>query len=112
MALLALTLVLWLASAVGCDGPHGAAQPANPSVKVLAFTATWCGPCQRAKPALVQIETAGTEVQIIDIDEQPALAQQYRVTSVPTFIVYVGGRQVVRTQDVSVVVSWARSRSR
>ena len=78
--------------------------------KVLAFTASWCVPCQRAKPALVQIKAAGVDVQIIDIDEQPELARQYGVASVPTFFVYVCGKEAVRTQDISVVVSLTRFR--
>ena len=76
--------------------------------KVLAFTASWCVPCQRAKPALVQIKAAGVDVQIIDIDEQPELARQYGVASVPTFFVYVCGKKAVRTQDITVVVSLTR----
>jgi len=76
--------------------------------KVLAFTASWCVPCQRAKPALVQIKAAGVDVQIIDIDEQPELARQYGVSSVPTFFVYVCGKKAVRTQDITVVVSLTR----
>ena len=76
--------------------------------KVLAFTASWCTPCQRAKPALIQIQAAGVDVEIIDIDAQPALAKQYGVTSVPTFFVYVCGKKAVRTQDISVVVSLTR----
>ena len=78
--------------------------------KVLAFTASWCVPCQRAKPALIQIQAAGVDVQIIDIDKQPELARQYGVTSVPTFFVYVCGKEAVRTQDISVVVSLTRFR--
>ena len=78
--------------------------------KVLAFTASWCVPCQRAKPALIQIQAAGVGVQIIDIDKQPELARQYGVTSVPTFFVYVCGKEAVRTQDISVVVSLTRFR--
>ena len=78
--------------------------------KVLAFTASWCVPCQRAKPALVQIKAAGVDVQIIDIDEQPELARQYGIASVPTFFVYVCGKKAVRTQDISVVVSLTRFR--
>ena len=38
------------------------------------------------------------DVEIIDIDEQPELAKQYGITSVPTFIVYVCGKKAVRTQ--------------
>ncbi len=91
----------------GCEPPR---QPSRPDglcerPRVLAFTASWCGPCQRAKPALVQVQARGVDVQIIDIDEQPDLARQYNIDSVPTFIVYVCGTPPVRTNDVSVVVS-------
>ncbi len=78
--------------------------------KVLAFTASWCVPCQRAKPTLVQIKAAGVDVQIIDIDEQPDLARQHGVISVPTFFVYVCGKEAVRTKEISVVVSLTRFR--
>lgn len=92
---------------LGCENP----QPKNRGCvrpKVVAFTATWCGPCNAAKPALVEIEAAGVEVQVVDIDANPELARKYGVTSVPTFFVYICGRKVVRTQDVSVVVSLTR----
>ena len=42
--------------------------------------------------------------EIYDIDENPAMARQYGVTSVPTFIVYVCGRKPLRTNDASDVV--------
>jgi len=103
-----LLSVVLLALIAGCEtslpleqGHQGGCQ----RPKVLAFTASWCVPCQRAKPALVQIQAAGVDVEIIDIDAQPDLAKQYGVTSVPTFFVYVCGRKAVRTQDISVVVS-------
>jgi thiol-disulfide isomerase/thioredoxin len=109
LALIALLVVI-----AGCEPPQGSApapRPVNPPcVKVLAFTASWCVPCQRAKPALVQIKASGVDVQIIDIDKQPELARQYGVSSVPAFFVYVCGREAVRTQDISVVVSLTRSK--
>ncbi len=103
LPLAAMALALSIA---GCEGPRER-QPNNGPCsrpKVLAFTASWCGPCQRAKPALVKIQAAGVDVEIIDIDAQPALAAKYGVASVPTFFVYVCGKSTVRTQDISVVV--------
>ena len=84
---------------------HGCAPP-----KVIAFTTAWCGPCKAAKPSLVQMKAAGVQVEIVDIDQNPDLARQYGITSVPTFLVYVCGRKAVRTQDVAVVVALTRSR--
>jgi len=100
LALAALTLL------AGCEAPQQQRGCVRP--KVIAFTATWCGPCKAAKPYLVQVEAAGVEVQIVDIDQNLELARQYGVTSVPTFFVYVCGKKAVRTQDVTVVVALTR----
>ena len=111
VVLLLLTLIALLVLIAGCatlpkqEQRQGCQRP-----KVLAFTASWCVSCQRAKPALIQIQAAGADVQIIDIDKQPELARQYGVSSVPTFFVYVCGKEAVRTQDISVVVSLTRFR--
>jgi thiol-disulfide isomerase/thioredoxin len=104
-------LLVLLPLLLGCENPSPTqpTQPTQPNhggcvrPKVIAFTASWCGPCKQAKPYLVQIEARGVEVQIVDIDENPAMARQYGVTRVPTFFVYVCGKKAVRTQDVSVV---------
>lgn len=104
-----LIAAMLLSLVAGCEMPQqqqnqgGCRRP-----KVLAFTASWCAPCQRAKPALIQIQATGVEVEIIDIDDHPDLAKKYGVTSVPTFIVYVCGKTPVRTNDILVVVSLTR----
>jgi len=104
---LALLLVL-LALTAGCEASQEGHQGRCSRPKVLAFTASWCAPCQRAKPALVEIRAAGVDVQIIDIDAHPDLARKHGVTGVPTFIVYVCGKAPVRTNDIRVVVSLTR----
>lgn len=99
-----------LAIVVGCERPlpqSPALPPPRCKMKVLAFTASWCVPCQKAKPVLAQVEAAGVEVQVVDIDAQSELARQYGVTSVPTFIVFLCGKSV-RTQDVANVLKMAR----
>ena len=82
--------------------PKPASKPALP--QLAAFTATWCGPCQRAKPIVDQIEKAGlADVVRVDIDKQPDTARQYQVSSVPTFILYRVGKEVLRTHDIGKV---------
>ena len=97
-------LIVLLVLLVGCETPSPPDGLCE-RPRVLAFTASWCDPCHRAKPALIQVQARGVDVQIIDIDRRPDLARQYDITSVPTFIVYVCGKKPVRTNDVSVVVS-------
>ena len=105
-------LIALLALVTGCATPQQDQQGKCPNgcqrPKVLAFTASWCTPCLRAKPALIQIQAAGVDVKTIDIDGHSELARKYGVTSVPTFIVYVYGKKPVRTNDVLVVVSLTR----
>ena len=103
--LLTVTLIILFSS--GCNSKelqlHEIKAPAV-RVRVLAFTAQWCGPCKRAKPFLLSIQAAGVDVRIVDIDKNPSLAKQYGVKSVPTFFVYVGDNRPVRTSDIWVVI--------
>ncbi len=99
--LLAITVVTLLG---GCASQSRGCAPS----KVVAFTAAWCGPCKQAKPHLARMESAGVEVEIVDIDKNPELARRYGVTSVPTFFVYVRGKKTVRTQNLAVVVALTR----
>lgn len=71
---------------------------------LTVFSATWCRPCRAAKPAIDQIETLGILTIIrYDINESPAIAKRYGVTSVPTF--FFQGR---RTHDVDAVLRWVK----
>lgn len=61
---------------------------------LVDFFATWCGPCKRLAPVLDDVaqEMAGkAEVYKVDIDQSPDLAAAYRVSSVPTLILFEGG---------------------
>lgn len=95
-----------VALVAGCQ-PSAEPKPL-PKIKIVAFTATWCGPCQRAKPLLIEIKALGVEVQVVDVDAQPALAQRYGVTRVPTFLLFEDEREAARTYDVLIALSWSR----
>lgn len=61
---------------------------------LVDFWATWCGPCRMVAPAVEKLgeELAGSaKVAKLDVDECRELAQQYGVTSIPTFIVFKNG---------------------
>ena len=67
---------------------------------LVDFFATWCGPCKMMAPVIDEVATekAGeVSVYKIDIDENPEIAQQYGVMSIPTFIAFKNGEPAAKT---------------
>ncbi len=71
---------------------------ASMAVPVLVdFWAPWCGPCKQLTPVLEKVvKQAGGKVRLvkINIDDNPEIAQQLRIQSVPTVYAFVGGQPV------------------
>lgn len=66
---------------------------------LVDFWANWCGPCKMMGPVVEQIaQDMGGSARVckINIDEQPELARQYNVMSIPTFILFKEGKEVNR----------------
>lgn len=66
---------------------------------LVDFFATWCGPCQALAPALEDIskDMAGRLAVVkVDVDESPGAASEFGVTSIPTLILFKGGREAWR----------------
>ena len=62
---------------------------------LIDFWAEWCGPCQAMMPVLAQFEEkTGVKVGKVNVDEQWELAGQFRVMSIPTFVVMKDGKAV------------------
>ena len=67
---------------------------------LVDFWATWCGPCRMLAPVISEIaeEYAGTvKVGKVNVDEEPELAMQFRVDSIPTMMLFREGRLVNTT---------------
>ena len=73
-------------------------EVAESKEKVLIdFWASWCGPCRMVSPIVDEIaeeSPAGVKVGKVNVDEQPELAQQFQVMSIPTLLVMKDGKPV------------------
>ena len=66
---------------------------------LVEFYATWCPHCRKMIPVMAQVkkEAAGhVSVYLFDVDEYSDLADELGAKSLPTFILYDGGREVWR----------------
>ena len=64
--------------------------------------ATWCGPCQTMGPVVDELAQELTDVKVgkVNVDEQMVLAREYKVMSIPTFLVFKDGKVAERTLGV------------
>ena len=63
---------------------------------LLDFWASWCGPCRMVLPIVEQISGERTDIKVakINVDEEPELARQYRIMTIPTLMVIKDGNVV------------------
>lgn len=121
-----LLMALLLSLAIGCDEPHSNATPpqgqpprngcpeggcpggrcSRVKNSVLVFTAPWCSACQRDKGAVLDMQLAGVPVVTINVQDEPAIARRYGITSIPQYVLVRQGAEVSRTHDISEARSW------
>ena len=66
---------------------------------LLDFWAAWCGPCRMLSPIVDEVAEERTDVKVgkVNVDEQPDLAAQFGVMSIPTLLVFKDGKLVNQT---------------
>ncbi|MEM6831224.1 MAG: thioredoxin [Bacteroidota bacterium] len=70
---------------------------------LVDFYADWCGPCKTMSPILQEVKSdMGGKVRIVkvDVDKNPKAAQKFGVQSIPTLILFKGGKQKWRQSGV------------
>ena len=77
------------------------------NVKIIYFSAEWCGPCKQFKPLMESLEKKGYPIYFQDVDQDPVLAESYQIRSVPS-IKIVQDNKVMETmvgvQDPELLV--------
>ena len=69
-------------------------QAAEPVL--VDFWASWCGPCRMLSPIVDQLaEELGGKVKVgkVNVDDEQALAEQFRIMTIPTLMLFKGGQQ-------------------
>ena len=69
---------------------------------LVDFWATWCGPCRMIAPVVAQLAEEHPEIKVgkVNVDEEPALAMRYGISSIPTLLVFREGQLAGRTVGV------------
>ena len=71
-------------------------------IKIIKFSASWCGPCRTLAPIMNEVKQEHSDILFVDVDvdEQPTLATNHGINSVPTIIIMKNNDEVCRFTGV------------
>ncbi|MBQ7915596.1 MAG: thioredoxin [Firmicutes bacterium] len=84
-------------SAINISKNNFQSEVINSDKKVLLdFWAPWCGPCRMVVPIIDEIAKERSDIKVgkVNVDEQPELASQFGILSIPTLVVMQDGKVV------------------
>ena len=63
---------------------------------LVDFWATWCGPCRMLAPVIARIADERTDIKVgkVNVDDEPALANKFGVSSIPMLVYFKDGNAV------------------
>ena len=63
---------------------------------LVDFFAEWCGPCRMLAPILEDFASEESEIAVykVNVDNEPDLAREFQVSSIPTMILFKDGKQI------------------
>ncbi len=81
---------------------------------VVDFWAPWCGPCKALSPVVdgLSLEMKGVKFGKVNVDEQPELAEEFQVMSIPTLVLFKDGQahqQRVGSATKEALKKWIES---
>lgn len=99
MSAVNITKANFLSEVIHCD-----------KLVLMDFWAPWCGPCRMVGPVVEEIAAERADIKVckVNVDEQPELAGQFGVMSIPTLVVIKNGkivRQAVGARPKSAIVA-------
>ena len=69
---------------------------------LVDFWASWCGPCRMLSPVVDEIAGERGDIKVckVNVDEQPELASEFQVMTIPTLVVFKNGKVVNQSAGV------------